>query len=227
MKLTSIIAGLGLLAASALATVPGFDVSNHQSSVNFAGAYSSGARFVIIKATEGTTFKDPKFSSHYTAATKAGLIRGGYHFARPASSTGAVQAEYFYKNGGGWSADGITLPGMLDMEAASSTSECHGLTQAQMVAWITSFVNKYHELSGRYPLIYTGYYWWVDCTGNSTKWSTTSPLVLARYSSTVGTMPGGWPYQTIWQFNDKYAYGGDSDVFNGSLDRLKALAKGS
>lgn len=37
------------LATAVQATVQGFDVSNWQSSVNFAGAYSSGARFVIIK----------------------------------------------------------------------------------------------------------------------------------------------------------------------------------
>jgi len=30
-------------------TVQGFDISNYQGAVNFAGAYSSGARFVIIK----------------------------------------------------------------------------------------------------------------------------------------------------------------------------------
>lgn len=33
------------------ATVAGFDISNHQATVNFKGAYSSGARFVIIKVT--------------------------------------------------------------------------------------------------------------------------------------------------------------------------------
>jgi len=30
-------------------TVQGFDISNYQATVNFVGAYSSGARFVIIK----------------------------------------------------------------------------------------------------------------------------------------------------------------------------------
>lgn len=30
-------------------TVQGFDISNHQESVDFAAAYESGARFVMIK----------------------------------------------------------------------------------------------------------------------------------------------------------------------------------
>jgi hypothetical protein len=36
----------------------------------------------------------------------------------------------------------------------------------------------------------------------------------------------GWPYQTIWQNSDSFAAGGDSDIFNGSLDGLKRLASG-
>ncbi|RPA75196.1 glycoside hydrolase [Ascobolus immersus RN42] len=212
---------IALVVGAAQAAVPGFDISHYQSTVNYQGAYNSGARFVIIKATEGTTYKDPKFSTHYTGATNAGLIRGGYHFARPASSTGAVQAQYFVSNGGGWSADGITLPGMLDLEG-----DCAGLSQSGMVSWVTSFVNKYKSLTGRYPMIYTTNSWWNTCTGNSQAFSANCPLVIARYNSVVGTIPGGWPYYTIWQFNDAYAYGGDSDTFNGSITQLKKLATG-
>ncbi|KAI4086880.1 MAG: hypothetical protein LQ344_007206 [Seirophora lacunosa] len=211
------------------ATVQGFDISHYQASVNFGAAYNSGARFVIIKATEGTTYTDPSFSSHYTSATSAGLIRGGYHFARPSSSTGAAQATFFLAHGGGWSPDGITLPGMLDMEYnPSSTSQpCYGLSQAGMVAWVRDFVNTYQGRTGRWPLIYTSNSWWVTCTGDSAAFSGTCPLVLARYSTAgPGTVPGGWGYQTIWQKDAGYAYGGDSDVFNGGLTGLKKLASG-
>lgn len=61
-------------------------------------------------------YKSPSFSSQYTGATKAGLLRGSYHFALPDQSSGAAQANYFASNGGGWSDDGITLPGALDIE---------------------------------------------------------------------------------------------------------------
>jgi GH25 family lysozyme M1 (1,4-beta-N-acetylmuramidase) len=86
---------LATLATAALAapavekrdTVYGFDISHYQSSVDFNAAYGDGGlRFVYIKATEGTTYKDPSFSSHYTGATNAGFIRGGYHFAHGDSS---------------------------------------------------------------------------------------------------------------------------------------------
>ena len=262
MRLTLTFAVAAVCQAAALAspvgdldkrdTVKGFDISNYQSTVNYQGAYNSGARFVIIKvlppappftllhtsyrsqtltptnpkATEGTTFIDPKFSQHYNGATAAGLIRGGYHFARPASSSGATQANFFLAHGGGWSGDGRTLPGMLDMEYGS-TSTCHGLGQTSMVNWIADFLNTYHGKTSRWPMIYTTNDWWVTCTGNSRAFNTKSPLVLARYSTAgPGPIPGGWPYQTIWQKDANYAYGGDSDIFNGALTQLRKLATG-
>ena len=46
-----------------------------------------------LQATEGTSYKDPSFSSHYGGATNAGFIRGAYHFAHLDSSTGAAQVS--------------------------------------------------------------------------------------------------------------------------------------
>ncbi len=117
------------------AQVQGFDISNWQSSVDFRAAYNSGARFVIIKATEGTDFIDKKFSDHYEGATEAGFIRGSYHFAHP-DSAASEQVDFFLKNGGGWSKDGITLPGMLDLEDEQGHPTCWGISKSEMVSWI-------------------------------------------------------------------------------------------
>ncbi|KAI2464507.1 glycoside hydrolase family 25 protein [Annulohypoxylon bovei var. microspora] len=209
------------LGSLALAAVPGFDISHYQLNMDFAAAYSSGARFVIIKATEGTSYIDPSFSTHYTGATNAGLFRGGYHFAQPDSSSGTAQANYFLAHGGDWSGDGMTLPGMLDLEG-----DCAGLSTSAMVSWIQDFSITYYDKTGRYPLLYTNPSWWTSCTAGSSAFVDTNPLVLARYSSSAGTPPGGWPYYTIWQFNDAYQYGGDSDTFNGELSALQKLASG-
>lgn len=113
---------------------------------------------------------------------------------------------------------------MLDLE--SSSSECYGLSASAMVAWIKDFSNTYHGKTGRYPMLYFNPSWWKDCTGNSNAFVNTNPLVLAHYSSAVGPIPGGWPYQTIWQYNDHYQYGGDSDKFNGDINSLRKLATG-
>jgi GH25 family lysozyme M1 (1,4-beta-N-acetylmuramidase) len=115
---------------------------------------------------------------------------------------------------------------MLDIEYNPSGATCYGLSASEMVSWISDFVDTYHSSEGVYPLIYTTNDWWSTCTGDSTAFSSTCPLVLARYGSSAGTIPGGWGYQTIWQNADSYSYGGDSDIFNGDETQLKAIALG-
>jgi len=116
---------------------------------------------------------------------------------------------------------------MLDLESVSGKAQCYGLSQAAMVSWIRAFSDRYYSRTGRYVMIYTNRSWWTACTGNSNAFASTNPLVLAAWSSTPGTIPGGWATYTIWQYNDAYGYGGDSDVFNGNMDRLRVLARGS
>jgi GH25 family lysozyme M1 (1,4-beta-N-acetylmuramidase) len=95
-----------------------------------------------------------------------------------------------------------------------------------MVSWIQSFSNEYHAKTGRYPTIYTSTNWWSTCTGNSGAFAANNALWIARYSSSVGTLPAGWGYQTFWQWADSGTFPGDQDRFNGALDRVKAYAKG-
>ena len=67
--------------------------------------------FAYIKATEGTYYTNPYFYNQYVGSYNYGVIRGAYHFAIPNNSSGTAQADYFIDHGGGWSADGKTLPG--------------------------------------------------------------------------------------------------------------------
>ncbi|KAH7905947.1 glycoside hydrolase family 25 protein [Hygrophoropsis aurantiaca] len=202
----------------------GIDVSSYQgSSINWKTVKSNGATFAYIKATEGTTYINPDFSAQYTGATNAGFIRGSYHFAQPSSSAGSTQATYFIKHGGGWSADGITLPGAVDLEAG-----CYGLSASAMVSWIKSFSSEYHSSEGRYPVIYVTTSWWKSCTGNSGSFGSDNPLWLASWASSYGALPAGWSYPTFWQYADSGSLGpGDQDEFNGDSAGLERMAKGS
>ncbi|KAJ7185857.1 glycoside hydrolase family 25 protein [Mycena filopes] len=213
------------------ATQPqGIDVSHFQATVNWATVKASGVSFVYIKATEGTTFEDPTFSSKYSGATMAGLIRGAYHFAHPDTSTGAAQANYFLAHGNG---DGITLPGALDIEYNPSGAECYGLTASAMVSWISSFSSTYHAATTRQYIyvdsrlvIYTTTDWWTTCTGNSAAFASNNPLWIAHYASSIGTLPAGWSFTTFWQYADSGANPGDQDSFNGDAAGLKRIATG-
>ncbi|KAH8103959.1 glycoside hydrolase family 25 protein [Cristinia sonorae] len=226
-----ILAAASLVSASPTlvkrAAPAGIDVSHFQGAVNFKTAKANGISFAFIKATEGTTFIDPEFNTNYAAATSAGIIRGAYHFAHPDVSSGATQAKYFLAHGGGWSSDGITLPGALDIEYNPSGAECYGLSASAMVTWVRDFSNTYHATTGVYPVIYTTTDWWKTCTGNSAAFGSTNPLWIAHYASSIGTLPAGWSFTTFWQFADSGSNPGDQDQFNGDMAGLQRIARGS
>lgn len=201
----------------------GMDVSSHQGNVNWASWWSQGRKFAYVKATEGTSYTNPYFAQQYNGSYNVGMIRGAYHFALPNSSSGAAQADWFVNHGGGWSGDGKTLPGALDIEYNPYGATCYGLSQASMRSWIASFTSRYKARTGRDAVIYTTTDWWSQCTGNTSAFAATNPLWIARYSGTVGTLPAGWGYYTFWQYTDSPL---DTNRFNGDLSRLRALALG-
>jgi GH25 family lysozyme M1 (1,4-beta-N-acetylmuramidase) len=204
--------------------LPGIDVSAYQGNINWANV-APHIDFSYAKATEGTYYTNPDFTNQYEGPYNAGLIRGSYHFANPANSQGNTQADYFISHGGGWSGDGKTLPGALDIEYNPYGSECYSLTQSQMVTWLWNFVNEYAHREGVYPTIYSTTDWWSTCTGNYGGFGSFDPLWIANYSASHGgTLPNGWGFYTFWQYADSGSLPGDQDVFNGAFSQLQVLA---
>ena len=210
--------------------IQGIDVSSHQGNVDWNAAWNRGARFAYAKATEGTTYKNPNFGQQYNGSYNRGMIRGAYHFALPNVSSAIEQANFFVNNGGGWSADGKTLPPLLDIEYnpyESLGNTCYNMSQSQMVNWIKAFSNQVKARTGRVPMIYTTTDWWRTCTGNSAAFSE-HPLHIANYNHVgAGPLPASWSSYSIWQYSDSGPFVGDSNVFNGSSAGLTALARNS
>ncbi|MFI5550786.1 lysozyme [Streptomyces sp. NPDC051738] len=204
----------------------GVDVSSHQGNVAWSTLWKSGVKWAYTKATEGTYYTNPYFAQQYKGSYNIGMIRGAYHFATPDTTNGATQANYFVDHGGGWSRDGKTLPGVLDIEWNPYGDACYGKTQSQMVTWIRDFLNRYKVRTGRAAVIYTATSWWKQCTGNHSGFATVNPLWIARYAAEVGELPAGWSYHTMWQYTSSGPTVGDHNRFNGALDRVVALAKG-
>lgn len=228
--------------------VLGIDVSHHQGNVNWSHAWGEGARFAYMKATQSWTtslFKDPKFAQNYKGSANQGLLRGAYHFAMPAHSSGATQAKQFLANGGGWSADGKTLPPLLDIEWNPYSAKdypqgkgnmCYGMTPKQMVAWINDFGNTIKAKTGRLPMIYTAQSWWDDCTGDSTAFKGwplhVSVFPTAEVPKNPRELPEGWTTFSIWQYSSNSDLIGsgknvnvDANVWNGDFASLRDFAR--
>ncbi|KAB1143030.1 hydrolase [Streptomyces luteolifulvus] len=221
---------LAELPASAAGTPKGHDVSSHQKNVDWQHAKAKGARFVYVKATESTGYRNPYFGRQYDGAREAGIIRGAYHFALPDKSSGSAQAAFFVRNGGAWSGDGWTLPPALDIEynPYDRKRRCYGLTRARMAAWIRSFSDEVNRLTGRRPVIYTTAHWWNMCTGSSRAFGSDHALWIARHNAAdAGSLPAGWSFWTMWQYDNSGSLPGDQNLFNGSAEQLRRFARGS
>ncbi|WP_018553251.1 GH25 family lysozyme [Streptomyces sp. ATexAB-D23] len=210
--------------ANLKANPEGIDVSSWQGGINWSSVRAAGIEFSWMKATEGLSYKDSTFSANYLGAYNAGVIRGAYHYARPDVSGGAAQADFFASNGGAWSRDNLTLPGVLDIEGT-----CYGYSQAGMQQWILDFYNKYKARTGRDVVIYTSPSWWNTCTGGWSGMSARSPLWVANWTTGTPSIPSGFPFYTVWQYTSTGSVSGvsgnvDRDRFSGDRSRLLALA---
>jgi GH25 family lysozyme M1 (1,4-beta-N-acetylmuramidase) len=203
----------------------GVDVASYQGRVAWSTLWNSGVRWAYAKATEGTYYKNSYFTQQYGGSYDAGMIHGAYHFATPDTTGGAAQADYFVDHGGGWSKDGRTLPGALDIEWNPYGGACYGKSQSAMVSWIRAFLNRYKARTGRNAVIYTASIWWTQCTGDYAGFGA-HPLWIAKYASTVGTLPAGWKTYTMWQYTSTGPTVGDHDRFKGSTDKLRTFARG-
>jgi GH25 family lysozyme M1 (1,4-beta-N-acetylmuramidase) len=216
----------GLPAETRVTQTEGVDVASYQGSVAWSTLWNSGVRWAYAKATEGTDYKNPYFSQQYGDSYDEGMTHGAYHFATPDTTGGAAQADYFVDHGGGWSRDGRTLPGALDIEWNPYGADCYGKSPSAMVAWIRDFLDRYKARTGRHAVIYTATNWWTQCTDDYPGFADTNPLWIARYASTAGTLPAGWDTYTMWQYTSTGPTVGDHDRFNGSVEKLRALADG-
>jgi GH25 family lysozyme M1 (1,4-beta-N-acetylmuramidase) len=164
----------------------GVDLSHWQSGgMDFAKAADAGVKFVVHKATEGTSFPDELYPKRRSQAAEAGLVWGGYHFARPGKSSGRKQAQFFLSRAKPEA--GNLLP-VLDLEKDD------GLSPADVAAWAEDFAEEVKLRVGVDPIIYTPF----DLPRRL------GPLWVARYSDAnrAPRIPKPWKRHTIWQFSD-------------------------
>lgn len=216
--------------AAAAASVPGIDVSAANGLVNWQAVYAAGYRFAMVSAADGTS-QNPSFADQYAGAKYAGLLRGAYFFAEPSFQQGNTHADWFL-NQVGYTADGTTLPPMLDVEQNTNLGHCDGVPPSVWLAYVHTFVDEVKKRTGQDALIYTNPDTWVNCVGDSHDFAATNPLWAAEWGTGTPTLFGGWTYYTFWQYSGSGSVPGvngaaDLDVFNGSADQLRKFAPGT
>ena len=184
---------------------------------------AAGKAFAILKATDGTGFTDPAFAAGWVAADRAGVIRGAYHYFRPAAPA-AAQAEHFAAVVGALNAG--DLPPTLDLEERTGWSG----TMASRVEAVTQCLDRISQLFGRRPIVYTSRSFMTECLGGSTALAA-SPLWVVDYNRDPPRVPTGWTNWTFWQHSETGQAGGvqpiDLDRYRGDLASLRAFVEAS
>ena len=183
-------------------TLKVIDISSHQT-VEQAGM--DGIDGVIVKATQGTTYINPKCNPQYQLAKLKGRLLGVYHYA--GGGDPIAEADFFLKNIEGYIHEAVLA---LDWEAGQNASWGDS-------SWCRRFVNRVHEKTGVWCLIYvqaSAVQQVANCANDCALWIAGYPTDNADWNVPAfnySTSP--WPTYTLWQFTS----GGNLDRNVGQL----------
>ncbi|MFG1706228.1 glycoside hydrolase family 25 protein [Nonomuraea sp. M3C6] len=187
----------------------GQDVSNYEPAHDWA---ASGAEFGIVKATEGTDFTDRAFARHWAEMAGQNMVRGAYHYGRPANDP-VAEADFFLSVVNKQPAKPGDLLA-LDLETTD------GKPAAYVNAWAKTWLERVKAKTGVTPLFYSGW----NFASKYGQGLGQYPLWVAHYSKAKGTVtpPPPWKTWTIHQYTDSPV---DQNVSSVSLDQLRALGR--
>lgn len=206
--------------SSALYPIRGIDVSHHQGEVDWKKVRSNGVHFVYLKATEGGSFVDRRFTRNWQDAKSAGLIVGAYHFFTFCRD-GASQAKNFLtvvpQTQG-------TLPMAIDLEYGGNCRK--RLTHAELVKELQAFINAIQVKDKRKPVLYMTKEFYVAYTRNDRQFFKQYPLWIRDiFLNPAWLGDHAW---TFWQYANRGRVAGikgpvDLNVFFGDTKQWQLL----
>jgi len=190
----------------------GIDVSHYQSNINWVDLENEKPNFMFIKASEGTSFKDEKYSTYYTEAKKLGIPVGSYHFFTY-NSTGKDQANNFLSTA--QHTNGDLLP-VLDAEYTRSMPNDKEKIKAELIDYVITIYDKL----GFYPIIYCNYRYFQTYLAETILQN--CKLWIVDYKDKPEC---NW---TLWQSTNKFKLTSikghvDLNFINGGITNLKDL----
>lgn len=151
------------------------------------------AQGVIVKATQGTTYVNPKCNYQYNLAKQKGKLTGLYHYA--GGGNPVTEAQYFVNSIKNYVGQSILV---LDWEQGENPA--WGNTN-----WARQFVDEVHRLTNVWPLIYvqeTALNQVANCASDCGLWIAKYPS-MHWHSWTVPDMnvnSGAFKQITGWQY---------------------------
>ena len=192
----------------------GIDVSHYSGTIDWNQVAKSHhpIRFVVVRATMGSTGKDRHFPDNWKNCFRSGWTRGAYHYYRPGDDP-VLQFRNYSRTVELTTGD---FRPILDVERAGRLSD------EKLRAGVLEWLKLAEEKFGVRPIVYTGLsFYRKHFEGHLTGY----PLWIAAYDGEHRL--GGIPW-SIHQFTDKLSVTGvgeyvDGNNFNGTQSELKSL----
>jgi lysozyme len=212
---------------------PGIDVSNFDQVIDWHKVKSAGFSFAIAKATEGETFRDAFFADNWRKIQAVGMIRGAFHFFRPAKDPTKQANNFLNLINSIEPIQPEDLPPVLDLEPFPQVvrNEWQALSKAERVKRVRTWIDVVEGETKRQVMIYTTFGFWTEFM-SGVKDFADHPLWVAHFTTKPKPLiPNEWKEKgfKIWQFSDTTEVPGiptpneDGDHFNGSLADLLAF----
>ena len=194
----------------------GVDVSAWQAlAVDWTGLKQADHDFAFMRLSVNFSL-DVHIWRHLNQSEDSGLLRGVYHYLA-AQYEGRRQARFFWSL---WNDLDLELPAVVDIEDVD-------LTAAQ----IRAFIERFRELSGFWPMVYTSKSKWEQLAGKNATWAKDCLLWVAHYNVNKPALPDIWSTWEFWQIGAKDGPGDskpiDRNVFNGTAAELRARYGGA
>ena len=132
-------------------SVIGVDASSYQADIDMNELKKQDIEFIYIKASEGSSLQDSRFTQNWENAEKAGLLSGAYHFFSY-DSKGETQAQNFINIVGG-NLKGHLIP-VVDVEYYGD-KEVNPPQKEDVVRELKVFLDLVEKEYGVKPMIYT------------------------------------------------------------------------
>ncbi|KRF19985.1 hypothetical protein ASG90_19865 [Nocardioides sp. Soil797] len=129
-------------------TIQGIDVSHHQGEIDWQRVAGDDIDFAYLKATEGTGFTDDRFVTNASAARRAGIEVGGYHYYSLCSAP-EPQAAHFVDVLDRARTD---LPPVVDLELIGNCDPPP--EKATLAAHVETFIDQVEEATGKEVVVY-------------------------------------------------------------------------
>jgi lysozyme len=200
-------------------TTAGIDVSVYQGTIDWTKVKTAGIEYAFIRVSDGLNSPDSKFAANWAGAKAAGVLRGVYQFFEPGQDA-IAQADMMIAKMGTLGADDLSP--VIDVEATG------GLPPTAVAAKVKAWVDHVKAVTGRLPIIYSGYYFWNGQVGGAN--DLPSPLWVAAYVKPCPQVPSPWTKWSFWQYSSTGAVSGisgnvDMDTFWGTrADLLATMA---